>query len=221
MFKSKHRDIVIPQSEHLRLVGSLAMLWGNREFDRPPFERGSFIAGLGLHDRGYGFLDNSAIGDMPELEWNMITRRGFYMPSSDPIADLLTKFHLRRLASHDSSEERRAMTAEFDSVIDGQLETYGFSRDFFDRIDRITQLCDSISFDFCFESPATGNVSVFPRNARSEEIPVEYSVQDGKIRAEPWPFSVRKYEGYIVAYRSDGYPGRLDPVILTFKLSTR
>ena len=67
------------------------MLWGNREFDKPPFERGSFVAGLGLHDRGYGFLDNSAIGEMSDIEWNMITRRGFYMPSSDPIADLLTK----------------------------------------------------------------------------------------------------------------------------------
>lgn len=221
MFKSKHRDIVIPQSEHLRLVGALAMLWGNREFDKPPFERGSFVAGLGMHDRGYGFLDNSAVGEMSDIEWNMITRRGFYMPSSDPIADLLTKFHLRRLASHDLSEERKAMTAEFDSVIDGQLETYGFSRDFFERMDRITRLCDKISFDFCFESPAAGEVSVFPRNGQKDEVLVKYSVEEGKIRAEPWPFSVKRYEGYVIGYRSDGYPGRLDPVALMFRLTTR
>ena len=30
MFKSKSRPFVIPQSEHLRLVGTLAMLWGKR-----------------------------------------------------------------------------------------------------------------------------------------------------------------------------------------------
>src|SRR5436190_17322232 len=61
MFKSKRRQIVIPQSEHLRLVGSLAMLWGNADFDLPPVEHVSMIAGMALHDRGYGQLDNSAI----------------------------------------------------------------------------------------------------------------------------------------------------------------
>jgi hypothetical protein len=61
MFKSKRMPIVIPQSEHLRLVGTLAMLWGNLDFDLPPIERNSMIAGMGLHDRGYGLLDNSAI----------------------------------------------------------------------------------------------------------------------------------------------------------------
>ena len=68
MFKSKRRQIVIPQSEHLRLVGALAMLWGNEDFDIPPVERVSMVAGMGLHDRGYGHLDNSAIGEMSEDE---------------------------------------------------------------------------------------------------------------------------------------------------------
>ncbi len=36
MFKSKRRQIVTPQSEHLKLVGTLAMLWGNDQFDAPP-----------------------------------------------------------------------------------------------------------------------------------------------------------------------------------------
>ena len=68
MFKSRSRPIVIPQSEHLRLVGTLARLWGNDDFDLPPVERNSMIAGMALHDRGYSQLDNSAIGEMSEEE---------------------------------------------------------------------------------------------------------------------------------------------------------
>jgi hypothetical protein len=30
MFKSKRGTIVTPQSEHLKLVGTLAMLWGEK-----------------------------------------------------------------------------------------------------------------------------------------------------------------------------------------------
>jgi hypothetical protein len=61
MFKSKRRSVVTPQSEHLKLVGTLAMLWGNDAFDAPPVERVSMISGMGSHDRGYGFIDNHPI----------------------------------------------------------------------------------------------------------------------------------------------------------------
>ena len=46
MFESKLRPIVIPQSEHLKLVGTLALLWGNADFDLPPIERLSMVAGM-------------------------------------------------------------------------------------------------------------------------------------------------------------------------------
>jgi len=65
MFKSKLRPIVIPQSEHAKLAGTLALLWGNTSFDLPETDWLSFIAGVGLHDRGYGYLDTSAIDEMP------------------------------------------------------------------------------------------------------------------------------------------------------------
>ena len=63
---------MIPQSEHLRLVGAMAMLWGNENFDVPPVERNSMMAGMALHDRGYGVLDNSAIGEMAEEFENFV-----------------------------------------------------------------------------------------------------------------------------------------------------
>lgn len=218
MFKSKRRPIVIPQSEHLRLVGILAMLWGNDDFDSPPIERNSMIAGIGLHDRGYGILDNSPIGGMSEAEWNAITRRSFAMQYSDVVADTIVKYHLRRLASYSDSAERKAMVVEFSQVIDEQLKQNNLLKEIFDRIDRITNLCDSISFDFCFDVSNSGKVSIFQRNDEEKEISVQYHVEDSVIRVTPWPFSVDTYEGYLVAYQSEGYPERLDPFILNFRL---
>lgn len=218
MFKSKRRAIVTPQSEHLRLVGTLAMLWGNDDIDSPPFNRSSLIMGMGLHDRGYGSLDNFAIGGMSEEEWNEIARRGFYMQYSDVVADTIAKYHVRRLASHDESPECKAMTAEFSQGIDEQLEQYNLSKEVFDRIDRITNLCDKISFDFCMDVPESGKVSIYPRNNGDEEVLVQYHVENGVIRVTPWPFSVTSYDGYLIAYGSDGYPEKLDPILLPYRL---
>ena len=218
MFKSKNRAIVTPQSEHLKLVGALAMLWGNVDIDSPPFDRNSIIAGMGLHDRGYGCIDNFAIGGMSEEEWIKITRRSFYMQYSDVVADTIAKYHLKQLASHDKSVGRKAITAEFSQVIDEQLKQHNLSREIFDRTDRITELCDMISFDFCMDDPGSGSVSIFQRYSQDQEVPIQYHVENGVIRVTPWPFSISSYEGYLIAYRTDGYPEKLDPVILPYQL---
>ena len=218
MFKSKRRPIVTPQSEHLKLVGTLAMLWGNDQFDCPPIERESMIAGMGLHDRGYGYLDNNPIGGMDDSEWFPIARRTFYMPCSDVVADTIVKYHFRRLAGHDESAGRKALFAEFSDALDQQLKEHNLSRELFGRLDRITDLCDSLSFSLCFDVPASGEIPVFPRNGEGTEVAIKYQVEDGVISASPWPFSVDRYEGYLVAYQSDDYPEILDPVILTYWL---
>jgi hypothetical protein len=129
----------------------------------------------------------------------------------------LDKIHAR-LASHDESPERKAMTAEFSQGIDKQLKQHNLSREVFDRTDRITNVCDKISFDFCMDVPASDRVSIFPRNNGNEEVLVQYHVENGVIRVTPWPFSIASYEGYLIAYRSDGYPEKLDPIILPYRL---
>jgi hypothetical protein len=218
MFKSKRRPIVIPQSEHLRLVGALAMLWGNDDFDSPPVERNSMIAGMGLHDRGYGLLDTSAIGEMSEAEWQGIARRSFSMVNSDFVADTIIKYHVRRLTSYSNTDERKAMTTEFSLVINEQLRSHNLLKEIFDRMDRITELTDTISFAFCFDIPESGTVLIFSRNGDDSEVSVGYRVENEIIRAAPWPFSVNRYDGYILAYPWDGYPERLDPFILPYRL---
>ena len=99
MFKSTRRPIIIPQSEHLKLVGTLALLWGNSQFELPPIQPLSLVAGIGLHDRAYGYLDNLPIGTMDDTRWLATTRQGFFMPCADPLADLITRQHLLRLVS--------------------------------------------------------------------------------------------------------------------------
>lgn len=219
MFKSKRRPIVTPQSEHLKLVGTLALLWGNADFDLPPIERLSMVAGMGFHDRGYGFLDNSPIGGMSDDEWIGIARRGFFTQYTDIVADLITKYHFRRLASTSDTTPRKALALEFSKEIDRQLSQNRLSNELFERIDRITNLCDMISFNFCFELPADGNVSIHPRNREEREIPVKFHVEDGNISVSPWPFSVDSYQGYIFGFKQDDYPSKLDPVILPFCLA--
>ena len=221
MFKSKRRQIVIPQSEHLRLVGALAMLWGNADFDLPPVERISMVAGMALHDRGYGHLDNSAIGEMSEEEWQGIARRSFSMYNSDIVTDTIIKYHVRRLASYYNTHERQALAAEFSQAIKEQLRAHSLSKVIFERMDRITELTDNISFLFCMDVPDSGTVSIFPRNHADTEVLVQYEVADGMIYVSPWPFSVDKFEGYIFAYHLDGYPARLDPFILTYQLERK
>jgi hypothetical protein len=221
MFRSKRRQIVTPQSEHLKLVGTLAMLWGNEQFDTPPIERNSMVAGMGLHDRGYGYLDNSPIGGMTDEQWEVIGRSGFSMPCSDVVADTIVKYHIRRLASNSTSKIRSAMYTDFSLEIERQLKQHDLPKSMFDRMDRITDLLDRLSFEFCFDVPASGHINIFPRNGEDTEVTVQYHLKDGEINVDPWPFSVDKHEGYLVAYQADGYPERLDPVILPYQLKRK
>jgi hypothetical protein len=218
MFKSKQRPITISQWEHQKLAGTLALLWGNADFERPsaPFE--SFLTGIGLHDRAYGPLDNLPIGELPEEEWLALTRAGFEMTWADPVADLITKMHLKRLTSYGSAPARQAMTAEMTLAIQEQLQRHGFDVVLFERIDRITNLCDRIAFDFCFEAPAEGGVRIFPRNDRDNEAAVRYHIEDGTIAVDPWPFGVDSHAGYLVGYQLEGYPAVLEPLMLPYQL---
>ena len=218
MFKSKQRPIAIPQWEHQKLAGTLALLWGNAEFERPPVPFESFLTGVGLHDRAYDPLDNLPIGEIPEEEWLALTRCGFDMIWADPVADLIAKMHLRRLVSYGNAPVRRALAAEMAQAINEQVQRQGLDAAVFDRIDCITNLCDSIAFDFCFEVPAAGEVLIFARNERVEEVKVGYRIANGVVQVDPWPFNVDSYAGYLVGYQLESYPTVLEPVVMSYQL---
>jgi hypothetical protein len=218
MFKSKQRPLAIPQSEHQKLAGTLALLWGNDDFERPRVALESFLAGIGLHDRAYGSLDTLPIGELAEEDWLTLTRAGFNMSWSDPIADVIVKLHLKRLVSYMDSPARQTLVAEMAQAIELHLQRHGLDLATFERIDRITNLCDRIAFDFCFEAPSEGTVSIFPSNDRDQEVAVHYRIEGGTIQVAPWPFGPQSAVGYLVGYQLDGYPGVLEPSVLPYHL---
>ena len=74
------------------------------------------------HPEGTRPLDNLPIGGIPEEQWLALTRSGFEMTWADPIADLITKMHLKRLTSYGSAPARQALAAEMAQRIQAQIQ---------------------------------------------------------------------------------------------------
>jgi hypothetical protein len=41
----------------------------------------------------------------------------------------------------------------------------------------------------------------------------------GRIRLDPWPLAVPRLVGLVPAFAADGYPQRLEPVVVPFDLT--
>jgi hypothetical protein len=212
VFRSRRREVVYPQAEHARLSAAIAAAWGNDDFPPPalPFE--SFVLGVALHDRGYGELDVDAIGDAREERWLELQRRGFEPRGEDPVADLVAALHVRRLVSYEHTPARDALGAEMDAALPALHAAAGVSEDDAAEADRIVALCDAIAFDYAFERPASGSVEV-------QGASVEFGLDgEGGVSLSPWPLAAPRLVGVVVAYRAEGYPERLDPVVETFRV---
>lgn len=217
MFKSSQRAIIFPQSEHLRLVGALAYHWGNADFDLP-LARETLTAGMAFHDRAYGYLDNHAIGEISEQDWLEIARRGFGMGFSDAAADIIARMHILRLVKQRPITSAPGLAEEMEQAIKEQVAQADLTWELFQRIDRITQITDRISFEFCFERQAEGRLAVFPRNDSTEERELSYRIAGETIELDPWPLDVAEVSGFLSAFREVGYPHRLDPVIVPYRI---
>ena len=74
--------------------------------------------------------------------------------------------------------------------------------------DAITNLCDSIAFDFCFEEPESGTAAG-----------ITFRVDGlGGVESTRGRSSVPRLVGLVTAYEADGYPERLEPVIVPFEI---
>lgn len=219
MFKSKIRPIIIPQYEHGRLAGALASIWGSSHFDRPAIDFASFVRGVTFHDWGYGLIDTYPLGETVEADWLKVTRRGASHDFADPVAGIVAKLHLRRLTTYMASPERAALVALIDEKIAGELAQTAYTLEQFKWADRITNFCDSVAFDFCFEEPTEGTVSVYVEQDSTQETAVNFTLKsNGEIQVDPWPFSVSSYTGFITGYRREGYPDHLQPVVINFRV---
>lgn len=216
MFKSRVRPIVVPQAEHGRLSGILASLWGNEAFDLPAMDFDSFVLGVTSHDRGYGVLDNSPLFQMPADDWNAIQRNGITQGFDDPVANIVTLMHIKRLLGYSDVPELNQLV---DQHIKQSLIQTDVPTDVFVWADKITRLCDNIAFDFSFEKMIQKPTDVHPRRDSEETVTIHHRLEDnGVIRVDPWVFSVEEYHGFIMGYELEGYPDKLEPVLMPFTL---
>jgi Protein of unknown function (DUF3891) len=202
VIRSRRRAVVFPQAEHARLAGTLALAW--REQPALPFD--SFVRGVADHDRGYGEFDNDELGAIESPPWVAIQRRGFAPRGEDPVVDLMTAMHVRRLLSSQDDEHERAAFAEVDALVPSLLESVGVTAQEAEAADRITNVCDRIALLFCFEEPAEGEV-------RGHAYAVD---GNGAITIGPWPLDVPRLVGLVTAYAAESYPERLIPVLTPF-----
>jgi hypothetical protein len=200
LFRSTRRDVVYPQAEHARMAGAIAATF--RPEDVPlPFE--SWVRGVTLHDRGYGELDTDPIGETSQERWaGEIQTSGFRAESGDSVADLVVALHIRRLIGDDVDHPARAALArEIDDAL-GDVPAEARAAD------RLTALCDSIAFAFCFEKAASGTVGG-----------IDYAYDGGScISLDPWPLAVPSLRGVVQGFAAEGYPQRLEPVVSVFEL---
>jgi hypothetical protein len=158
------------------------------------------VRGVADHDRGYGELDDDSLGEVAEDRWVEIQRRGFAPRGEDPVVDLVVALHVRRLIGEGPAFE------EVDALLPSLLAAAGVSRADAELADAVTNVCDVISFEFCFEAPNE-------REVRGYRVVLD---GEGRIEVDPWPFAVPRLTGLVTAYERDGYPQRLMPVPTVF-----
>lgn len=213
MFISKEREIVIPQSEHQRLAGALAQNWGNQDFSLPSISRTSFELGVATHDRAFGNLDITALGQISEADRVVQVEEWLHTAYDDSEAELVVLLHVRRLMN---TPERQVLFKKLDDRIQEIVERENFDLKTFEQVDTITDFCDLIAFDFSFESVAERTCAVYQNKDKTADI--TYKLDGGKIELDVWPFAVQKVSGYILGYQQAGYPEELQPIILNFEV---
>ena len=204
MFRSRRRSIVFPQAEHARFSGTLALAWA----ERPPLPFESFVRGVADHDRGYGEVDADEIGVVDEGRWVGIQRRGFAPRGDDAVVDLVVALHVRRLLSSQDDDHERAAYAEVDRLIPSLLQSAGVTQEDGETADAITNVCDVISFEFCFESPSE-------RDVRGYHVVLD---GHGRVDVDPWPFALPRLLGLVTAFTADGYPTRPRPLVVPYDI---
>ena len=205
---------MFPQHEHARVSAVLAGAWSDA-FAPIRLPREAFVLGVARHDRGYGEHDADQIGSLPPGRWLAIQERGFAPTGEDTVVDLVVALHVRRLVSSARDADSRLLLDAMDAELPGLVLAAGVPADDASAADRITDLCDRISFDLCLEEPASGAVAVL--DAGGSPLEVRYHVDGhGKVTLAPWPLETDRLTGTVQGFVAERYPAELDPVPAPF-----
>jgi hypothetical protein len=124
---------------------------------------------------------------------------------------------VRRLVSSGEDEPSRRVLDAMDEALPRLLRAAGVSPEDAGAADRITDLCDRVSFDFCLEAPDAGEVEVL--RADGSPVTVSYSVDGpGTVMLDPWPLEPPALAGTVLGYASGAYPDVLEPVPTPFSV---
>lgn len=219
MFKSKVRPIVIPQFEHARLAGTMALMWGNDQFDRPEIDFDKFVEGVTLHDWQYGHIDTLSLGDASEEAWLELMASGVDLEFADPTVEVVAKLHMKRLLRRPVSIGRQDLAKVFEDRISQVVAKNNLSREKFEWADSITRFCDSFAFDFAYGEPTSWNMPISAKTTSREKTSIGYELKaNGLAHVHPWPFSAPSISGVISGYQLYGYPERLVPEAIQFHI---
>ena len=223
MFKPKNQNFIIPQREHARLAGNIAIYWGNKNFDVPRIPLHSVTKGITFHQNGYKPFDTYPVKEMDDDTLINVFKNDFNVQMSDTNAELISMFHQLRLISKrlttKPSDKFEKLRKEFEVAIKEKLPSSKYSKDDFLWADRITNLCDRISFNFSFGEEMAESISVYPKVGSGDIIEIKQLLKDEHtIELENWPFSTKQIRNVVIAYESEGYPKLLRPVLLEFRL---
>ena len=152
-----------------------------------------------------------------------VFKNDFNVQMSDTNAELISMFHQLRLISKrlttKPSDKFEKLRKEFEVAIKEKLPSSKYSKDDFLWADRITNLCDRISFNFSFGEEMAESISVYPKVGSGDIIEIKQLLKDEHtIELENWPFSTKQIRNVVIAYESEGYPKLLRPVLLEFRL---
>lgn len=213
MFRSRIRNLVLPQLEHSRLAGMLAWQWGNEDFDRPEIDFEGFARGVALHDWHYGAFDNYPLGETTRAEWLAIANAGVMTDYDDPVVDAIAKYHLRRLMKmRGVTGTGEVLFERLESKLRASVDRSPYPAEAFAWADRLTRFCDSVAFHYGFENRGLHGCPVGGRTDSDDETGMTFEIADDSlIRFDPWPFAVSEFCIQIMFYCAAGYPGRLKP----------
>ena len=205
---------MFPQREHARLSAALADAWSDA-FAPVRLPRARFVRGVAEHDRGYAEHDVDEIGQVTRDRWLAIQEHGFAPTRDDTVVDLVVALHVRRLVSSGDDDGSRRVLRAMDDALPALVREAGVSTDEAAAADRITNLCDRISFDFCLEQPDSDGVDVL--GGDGTPVRVAYEVDGrGTIALDPWPLDRPTLDGTVLGYAADGYPDVLEEVRTPF-----
>lgn len=222
MFVNPSKNLVVPQRNHAHLAANIATYWGNTRFDLPVIPFQSILKGIAFHQNGYYLFDTNQVTQMSDDVLLQVLKDDFYLDCNDNDAELVCMFHQHRLISNVVNNTKEArygkLKEEFEKVINKKLAQSQYTQKDFLWANRITHLCDKISFNFSMGKTIPENVEIYEKIDSSKTIVSTHQLQGDTIYLDPWPFSIDRITSTVIAYKQKGYPSELTSELMTLTI---